>query len=139
MFCCDFTPRVIPSEEATKWSRVLKYIALGHIVSCIFFFVCGIFGLTDLILAWIAFMGATTFESCTISFYIWFLVISLITTFAWLGTTIQFSVLRDPLYITLLSTVFVFYCFSLYVSYRAYKEFHALAIESLLPEGMKRK
>ena len=137
MFCCDLSPQVIPSPEGERLSQWLKKIAIGHLVVALLYFIGAtylIMGLTDLIFAWFVFIAYRTFSYCYLTIYIWFLMFNIITNFITIGGFIQFSSNFNSMgwkYPYMLGVFIIslgFYFFAMYISYKAYKEFKALAI-----------
>ncbi len=139
MCCCDLNPRVVPSPEAERWSKYMKIVAVLHLVLGLMYFFCGdsgiMTGITELISAWILFMAFRTLDYCTTSIYIWFIIIGLMGKLVIVGGIIQFAdkfFTKDKglkiYYVVVSSIAFILYCFALYVAYRAYKEFKALAL-----------
>ncbi len=139
MFCCDLSPQVMPSPEGERWSNFLKYVAIGHLVIAVLYFIGGgasiAMGLMDLIFAWFVFISYRTYNYCFLTIYIWFLVFNIISTFVYVGTFIQYhdQLIKEnggyyAYFLTIFSIAFAFYCTALYVAYRAYKEFKALSM-----------
>ena len=140
--CCDLAPQVVPSPEGERLSGYLRIVAFGHLIMAILYF-CGSkdyisMGLMDLIFAWFVYIAYKTYNYCFLTTYIWFLVINLISTFVYLGMLIQYpgknigdaeDGMRLYVYaIVVFSISMTFYSFALYVAYRSYKEFKALAM-----------
>jgi len=139
MFCCDLSPQVIPSPEGTRWALYLKYVAIGHLLLGVCYFIGGgsllAMGLMDLIFAWFVFISYRTMNYCFLTMYIWFLLFNLLTTFVYIGTFVQFPDKIEKgdkgwmiYFIILFCISFIFYCIAVYIAYRAYKEFKALAM-----------
>ena len=151
MFCCDLNPRVIPSPEAQRWSSAFKFMAIAHVVFAILFFIgqtqgTTLTGLQQLIMAWILFVSYRTYDYCTTVLYILFMMLSFLTNIEILGSRIQFAKkffsrdndhLGRDVYLTIVvALTFMFYCFAFFASYRAYKEFKALAMGALPMQRM---
>ena len=142
MFCCDFSPQVIPSAEAEHLSTYLKYICFAHILfGVLYIFTGGQYigiGIMDLIFAWFVYLCYCTYSYTYIAFYIWILTLNMISLVSYFGTLVQyFTKYYNDLggmyfYIFMLfGSEISFYCIAIYVSYRSYKEFKALAIMPL--------
>ena len=136
MFCCDLEPIVVPSPEAKRLNTLLKFIACGHILFAILYFVGGTYfalGFAELVFAFVIYLTYSTYYYFYIAIYTWLLALCCIIPIINIGSFIQYSnKFFDELewkYIYMLivfSMILIFYGFALYITYRSYKEFKAL-------------
>ncbi len=145
MLCCDLSPRVVPSPEGERWCGLMKFVAAGHLLLAVLYFFGGatviVAGIMQLIAAWILFIAFRTLDYCGTTIYICLVLIDILRCFVSVGLALQFqseyfdrskdkptSYLTRVYILVVTCLTFVFYLIGVFVAYRAYKEFKALAM-----------